>query len=426
MADVIIIGCGPAGLTAGITAAECGLDVLILDEYLKPGGRLLGQLYEEPGGKWWNGIEETRKLEDRARALALDIRLGTAVSNIEQTGGIWHVHTDRETFTAPSLLLATGAAETPVAIPGWTLPGVMSVGAAQVMTNVHRVKPGSRGVIIGVNVLSSAIAMELNIAGIDVAAIALPKMNEVNKDSANPADVMDSLLHVSHMAPSKFVQLGSKLMQNDFMKKLGITFYPKGGVKMWGIPVMLRKAVIEIIGTEQVEGVLIATVTPDGNIVPGTEQRIDADFVCIAGGLYPLAELIGLTGCPFHHIDELGGYVPLHNEQMETPVDGLYVAGNITGIEGAKIAMAQGVAAALSIARNAGREGLSDIRQEAVDYISKTRRNAHIQFHPEVEEGRKKMQQYWDEYAKSRKRQRLVAGESVVGESVEKEEPLGV
>ncbi|MET3574936.1 NAD(P)/FAD-dependent oxidoreductase [Bhargavaea ullalensis] len=404
MADLIIIGSGPAGLSAGITAAECGLSVLILDEYLKPGGRLLGQLYEEPGGKWWNGIEETRKLEERAAALGLDIRLGTAVSNIEKEDGLWHVYTDRETFTAPSLLLATGAAESPVAIPGWTLPGVMSVGAAQVMTNVHRVKPGSRGVIIGVNVLSSAIAMELNMAGIDVAAIALPKMNKVNKDGANPAGVMDSLLHVSHMAPSKFVQFGSKLMQNDFMKKLGITFYPKGGVKMWGIPVMLRKAVIEICGKEQVEGVILATVTTDGRVVPGSEQRIDADFVCIAGGLYPLAELIGLTGCPFHHIDELGGYVPLHNEQMETPVDGLYVAGNITGIEGAKVAMSQGVAAALSIARNSGRQGLDDILREAVDYVSETRRKAHIQFHPEVAEGRRKMQQYWEEYEAAQER----------------------
>jgi len=424
MADLIIIGSGPAGLSAGITAAECGMSVLILDEYLKPGGRLLGQLYEEPGGKWWNGIEETKKLEDRAAGLNLDIRLGTAVSNIEKADGLWHVYTDLETFTAPSLLLATGAAESPVAIPGWTLPGVMSVGAAQVMTNVHRVKPGSRGVIIGVNVLSSAIAMELNIAGIDVAAIALPKMNDVNKEGAKPAGVMDSLLHVSHMAPSKFIQLGSKLMQNDFMKKLGITFYPKGGVKMWGIPVMLRKAVVEICGKDRVEGVILATVTTDGKVVPGSEQRIDADFVCIAGGLYPLAELIGLTGCPFHHIDELGGYVPLHNEKMETPIEGLYVAGNITGIEGAKVAMSQGVVAALSIARNTGRNKIHPILEEAVGYVTETRRNAHIQFHPEVAEGRNKMQCYWEQFEEAQERERLVQEAPV--EAAEKEEPLGV
>src|SRR5690606_26761822 len=131
MRDLIIIGSGPAGLTAAITAAEHGLDILVIDEYLKPGGRLLGQLYEEPGGNWWNGIEESRKLAGRASSLGLDIRLGISVHNIEQIDGSWLVHADCETFETKSLLLATGAAEAPVAIPGWTLPGVMSVGAAQ-------------------------------------------------------------------------------------------------------------------------------------------------------------------------------------------------------------------------------------------------------------------------------------------------------
>src|SRR5699024_3600722 len=88
--------------------------------------------------------------------------------------------------------------------------------------------------------------------------------------------------------------------------------------------------------------------TPDGDIVPGTEELIEVDFVCIAGGLYPLAELAALAGCPFYHIPELGGHVPLHNEKMETTQDGLYVAGNITGIEGAKVAISQGVVAGYS------------------------------------------------------------------------------
>ena len=404
MRDLIIIGSGPAGLAAAITAAEHGLDVLVIDEYLKPGGRLLGQLYEEPGGNWWNGIEESRKLAGRAGELGLEIRLGQPVHNIEQENGIWLVHTDSESLETNSLLLATGAAEAPVAIPGWTLPGVMSVGAAQVMTNVHRVKPGQRGVIIGVNVLSSAIAMELNIAGIEVAAIALPKNNRVNGTAANPSEVMNALLHVSHMAPSAFVKMGSKLMKNEFMKKMGITFYPKNGVRMWDIPVMLRKAVIRIEGTDQVEGVTLATVTAEGKVIPGTEEVIGCDFVCIAGGLYPLAELAALTGCPFYHIDELGGSVPLHSEDMRTPLDGLYVAGNITGIEGAKVAMSQGKTAALAIAKDLGKDIAEASLSEAVRQISSTRSEAHIQFHPEVEAGRRKLQEYWEQHASEKRK----------------------
>src|SRR5699024_5288342 len=112
--------------------------------------------------------------------------------------------------------------ESPAPVPGWTLPGVMSVGAAQVMTNVHRVKPGNKGIIIGVNVLSAAIAMELNLAGIDVAALTLPKMNQITNNASSPVKVMDSLRHVAHMDTSIFIKLGSKIMKNDFMKNMGI------------------------------------------------------------------------------------------------------------------------------------------------------------------------------------------------------------
>src|SRR5690625_1603244 len=246
MNNVNIIGAGPAGLTAAVTCAEQGLTVAVIDEYMIAGGRLLGQLYEQPDGTWWNGIKESSRLYDQAVNLGVTFHLNTSVSNIEKKEDSWLVYTENKTFKAAKLLLATGAAESSVPVPGWTLPGVMSVGAAQVMTNVHRVKPGNKGVIIGVNVLSAAIAMELKLAGIEVAALTLPKKNQVTEESAHPKKVMDSLLHVAHMAPSKFVKLGSKFMKKDFMKNLGVTFYPKSGVKMWDIPVQLRKAVIEI------------------------------------------------------------------------------------------------------------------------------------------------------------------------------------
>lgn len=401
MHDVIIIGAGPAGLSAGITCANKGLKVLIIDEYMKPGGRLLGQLYEEPNGNWWNGIKESANLYHQALAANVEFMMETPVHNLEKLESEWMVYTEQETVKTEHLLLATGAAESPIPVPGWTLPGVMSVGAAQVMTNVHRVKPGKKGVIIGVNVLSSAIAMELQLADVEVAALTLPKLNQLTSIAAQPKAVMDSLLHVSHMAPSAFIRFGSKLMKNDFMKNLGVTFYPKNGVKMWDIPIHLRKAVIEIYGEDQVEGVTLATIDTNGKVIQGTEEQITCDFVCIAGGLYPLAELAAVAGCPFYQVDELGGYVPLHNEQMETTLDGLYVAGNITGIEGAKVAMAQGVTAGLSIAVNSGMSGLDNELQTSIQSIKQARANAHIQFHPEVEEGKRIVQEHWEEFEAS-------------------------
>ncbi|MCR8855338.1 NAD(P)/FAD-dependent oxidoreductase [Lysinibacillus fusiformis] len=394
---VVIIGAGPAGLAAAITLAEKNIEVLVIDEYLYAGGRLLGQLYEEKPGKWWNGIVESERLLERAKAVHVEFLLQTSVSDLEKIDRTWIIHTTKGVFRTQHLLLATGAAESPFPIPGWTLPGVMSVGAAQVMTNVHRVKPGKRGVIVGVNVLSSAIAMELQLAGVQVAAITLPPATLLTEGNSHPLEVMNSLLHVAHMAPSPFVKMGSKFMKNDFMKKLGITFYPKNGVKMWDIPIMLRKAVIEIVGKNQVEGVVLATVNTDGSIVKGSEQRIKADFICIAGGLYPLAELASLAGCPFHYIEQLGGFIPLHNEQMETNLEGLYVAGNITGIEGAKVALAQGEVAALTIAQRLNGGASNHDIKLAIQAVEKTRAIAHIQFHPEILAGRQQMKQIWNE-----------------------------
>lgn len=403
MTKVVIIGAGPAGLMAAITVAEQGIQVILIDEYMKAGGRLLGQLYEEPNGKWWNGIKESQKLYERATSLGVDIKMGNSVSNIEKQENSWLIYTDQAVYESNHLLLATGAAEQALPIPGWTLPGVMSVGAAQVMTNVHRVKPGDRGVIIGINVLSSAIAMELKLAGIEVACITLPRKNAVTEVAGNPYDVMNSLLHVAHMAPSNFVKFGSKLMKSEFLKKIGIRFYPKNGVKMWDIPVMMRKAVIEINGMTEVEGVTIASITPSGEVIPGTEEKINADFVCIAGGLYPLAELAAVAGCPFYFIEELGGYVPLHNEKMETTIEGLYVAGNITGIEGAKVAISQGLTAGLSIVQSITKKDCKAKIQEACQQIEESRDHAHIQFHPDVKTGKRKLQQYWEEHAKKAK-----------------------
>lgn len=105
-----------------------------------------------------------------------------------------------------------------------------------------------------------------------------------------------------------------------------------------------------------------------------------------------------MAGCPFYHIEELGGYVPLHNERMETTLPGLYVAGNITGIEGAKVAMSQGITAGLAIINSKDGGQQEDKLKEAVNFIEQTRNKAHIQFHPEVKVGKQKLQKYWNEY----------------------------
>lgn len=392
MRDVVIIGAGPAGLSAAIACREADLNVLVIDEFPKPGGRLLGQLHQEPTGEWWNGVKETELLLSKANALQTDIQCEIACHHIEKTDDGYTIHTNKELIKTKKLLIATGAAETAAPIPGWTLPGVMSIGAAQVMTNVHRVQVGKRGIVVGVNVLSAAIARELQIAGIDLHSMALPVKNTVTKNHAHPKTVMDGLVRIAHLAPSAFLRFGSKFAQSAKVREMAVQFYPKGGVKMWGMPIHIRKAITQINGIEKVESVTMSNITPEGDVIPGTEEIIKVDFVCIAGGLYPLSELASVAGCPFRHIEELGGHVPVHNEQMETPLEGLYVAGNITGIESAKVARAQGVVAGHAIAGNTA------AMQKAMADVKAIRAAASIQFHPQIKAGRAKIHRAFQEY----------------------------
>ncbi|MDA1664638.1 NAD(P)/FAD-dependent oxidoreductase [Bacillus cereus] len=400
MSDVIIIGAGPAGLSASISCARFGLKVLVIDEFMKPGGRLLGQLHQEPTGEWWNGIEESKRLHEEAESLSVHIRCGVSVYNLDKDENNWFVHTNIGTLEAPFVLLATGAAEYSIPLPGWTLPGVMSIGAAQVMTNVHRVKVGKKGIIIGANILSFAILSELQLAGIKVDHIVLPEKSELSQKAGEPEEVLNSLLNAAHLAPSAILRIGSHFMKYDWIRKAGLTFYPNSGMKINGTPLHLRKAALEIIGTDQVEGVRIANIDSKGNVINGSEKIYEADFVCIAGGLYPLAELAAVAGCPFHYISELGGHVPLHSETMETPLPGLFVAGNITGIESGKIAMAQGTVAGLSIAKYASkkRDIVDQHLSHAMQNVHFVRQKAAIQFNPMVDIGRRKMNDLWHKF----------------------------
>ncbi|HDR4883517.1 TPA: NAD(P)/FAD-dependent oxidoreductase [Bacillus cereus] len=401
MSDVIIIGAGPAGLSASISCARFGLKVLVIDEFMKLGGRLLGQLHQEPTGEWWNGIEESKRLHEEAESLSVHIRCGVSVYNLDRDENNWFVHTNIGTLEAPFVLLATGAAEYSIPLPGWTLPGVMSIGAAQVMTNVHRVQVGKKGIIIGANILSFAILSELQLAGITVDHIVLPEKSELSQKAGEPEEVLNSLLNAAHLAPSAFLRIGSHFMKFDWIRKAGLTFYPNNGMKINGTPLHLRKAALEIIGTDQVEGVRIANIDSKGNVINGTEKIYEADFVCIAGGLYPLAELAAVAGCPFHYISELGGHVPLHSEAMETPLPGLFVAGNITGIESGKIAMTQGTVAGLSIAKYASKKPdiVDQQLSHAIQNVHSVRQKAAIQFNPMVDIGRRKMNEIWRDYS---------------------------
>jgi pyruvate/2-oxoglutarate dehydrogenase complex dihydrolipoamide dehydrogenase (E3) component len=119
-----------------------------------------------------------------------------------------------------------------------------------------------------------------------------------------------------------------------------------------------------------VEKVEIAMVDGDFHPVPGSEITLDVDLVCIAVGLRPLAELCFMSGMRFEYIPALGGHVPLHDSSMQTTVPGIYVAGDVSGIEEASSAMEEGrlsgIAASIALGKidpRAGEKELSEARR---------------------------------------------------------------
>ncbi|WP_372629276.1 NAD(P)/FAD-dependent oxidoreductase [Cohnella sp.] len=394
--DLMIVGAGPAGLSAAIVASGNGLKVTVIDEFLEPGGRMLGQFHEEHG-RWWVGKRIAEQLIETCGKQGVSIRCGLSVYGLLKSDGLWEVSTSEGRLSAPRVLLATGAAEVPVPADGWTLPGVMSIGAAQVMSNVHYVKPGNRGLIIGMNVLGMAIARELSVSGVSLAGIVLPPAGTFAGSSALPKECLRLLMGLSHLAPSPVLRLGGRVAGALGMAGLVSKFFPRRGIKLWDIPLMLRTAAIRINGTDRVESVTLADVNGAGEILPGSEREVPVDFVALAGGLYPLAELAAVAGCPFLYTPELGGHLPFHSERMQTPVEGLFVAGNITGVESALVAMAQGRLAGASISHEAGAYGVDGERHvaDAVEEVHRVRSSALIQFHPDIPEVRKKIYQLW-------------------------------
>lgn len=399
--NLAIVGAGPAGLSAAKVAAENGLTVTIIDEFPTPGGRIMGQFHEEPGKGWWIGKQVAYELIEQNYALGVSFRCGQSVHGLEKTEDGWKVLLPGQSVHTKYLLLATGAAEVPAPLPGWTLPGVMSIGAAQVMTNVHYVKPGQRGVIVGVNVLAMAIARELTASGVELAGIVLPPATSLVQKTANPLNAFRLLTGLSHLSPSPLLRWGGALVKSLGLSNVAIHFFPRRGVRVWGIPLKLRTAAMSIHGTDIVESVKFVDVNACGDPIPGTQRNIPVDFVAIAGGLYPLAELASIAGCEFVYVPELGGHVPIHSEELRTTVDGIYVAGNITGVESAQVAMAQGQLAATTICYDAGLLGANgrDKVLAAVQHVQHVRSTALIQFHPGIMEARRSLYKRFDQSA---------------------------
>lgn len=396
--DLVVIGGGPAGLSAATAAARLGCRTLVVDEQVAPGGKLHCQVHEEADG-WWKGREIAHRLTGEALAAGVEIRRSTVAWGLFpgwemgiQTGG-----SPVERVFAPTAILAAGASQVPVALPGWTLPGSITAGGALFFVNQHGLKLGNRAVVVGTDPLSLMAARSLRWSGVDVLAILLPAPGLLSGSAASPAAAMADLGRNSTAAPGLAARMGGRMMKGGGAR-LATRIFPKQGIKLWDVPLQLRRAALAIEGGEHVEAVVVADLTADGEVVPGTERRLAVDLVCTGAGLSPLVDLASQVGCELAYVESLGGWLPLHGPNLETSRPGLFVAGSMTGVEGAKVAVAQGRLAGLAAAARLGRlqsgdaeRALADARRE----VQASRAGARIEFCAHPVEGRAQVAAAW-------------------------------
>jgi sarcosine oxidase subunit alpha len=311
-AALAVVGAGPAGLSAALAASKFGVDTAVFDENGKIGGQLIKQTHMFFGSK--AQYASVRGIDIGARLLsdmAGKVRLfnETPVVGYYAPFQMAAVHKKRlHRVVAEKIIVATGASENMLTFSNNDLPGVYGAGAVQTLMNVHGILPGKRVLMVGAGNVGVIVAYQLLQAGVEVAAVI----------EAAPATGAYQV-HASK-------------------------------IRRCGVPILTRHTVKEVIGKNHVEGAIVVRVDEKWNPVPGTERTYPVDVICLAVGLRPTVELLDQMGCKMKNVLELGGEVPVRNQWMETSVDGIYVAGDASGIEEASCAMLEGRLAGLDIA----------------------------------------------------------------------------
>ncbi|ATZ23896.1 Hydrogen cyanide synthase subunit HcnB [Streptomyces lavendulae subsp. lavendulae] len=336
--DLAIVGAGPAGLAAAVTAARLGLRVTLLDAGERPGGQFyrhpapgLGALRPQALHHDW------RAFTAREAALRAHVASGRiahhpfhhvwTVAPDGADGWILHAVAGPEehaaTYGARAVLLATGAYERQLPFPGWTLPGVVGAGGAQAMLKGGLVLPGRRIVVAGSGPLLLAVAGSLAAAGATVPAVA------------------EAASYTAYAPQAR------ALLRNPAKLAEGAVY--GGALARHGIRLLTRHAVTEAHGRGRVEAVTVARLDRDWRPLPGTARRIPCDALAVGHGLVPQLELATSLGCATLQAPD--GTVALDLDAAQrTSVPGIWSAGETGGIGGAQLALTEGEIAAHAIA----------------------------------------------------------------------------
>jgi len=322
MGEFAIVGAGPAGRAAAVLAAELGLDTMLIDEQSAPGGQIYRAVEHanDPSPLGPDYIAG-RRLVAAFRASTAVYRPETTVWHIEPEGALWLSGGEGiERVEARRVLLATGAIERPVPIPGWTLPGVMTVGAAQILLKTADAVPEDRAVLAGQGPLLYLAALQLARAG------------------APPLAILETTPHSNYHAA--LAHLGGWWAGREMLTKgFGLLL----GVHRAGIPVRRGVRRLRALGRDRLENL----AWDDGELA--------ADHLFLHEGVIPNTQ-IGMALQLEHVWDEAQlCWRPRLDEWGRTGLPNISVAGDGGGIFGAAAAALSGQLAALDAAAALGR-----------------------------------------------------------------------
>jgi glycine/D-amino acid oxidase-like deaminating enzyme len=327
--DVLVVGAGPAGLSAARDLARAGVDVIVADERLYPGGQYFKPLAPShliergrPDRQFRDGMELHKAAVSAGARILNETTVWGAFSPTEVAA----IVAGRSTVFRPKrLVLATGAYEQALPVPGGTLPGVMTVGALQTLGRSYRVAPGERIVIAGNGPLALQVAAELMDGGANVVAV-------LESASRTTSASLPEILQAAWADPvltAKGLRLVSRL---------------------WPL-LHWRRRVTRILGHDRVTRVEAA------------DFGIDADIVALGYGFSSSSELARSLGCRHRFVPRGNGTLETETDpDGRTSVPEVFAIGDGARFGGAQAAMAMGAIAAAAIARDLGLEAVAPQR----------------------------------------------------------------
>ncbi len=334
--DVAILGAGPAGLAAADTLAGHGLDLRLLDENPQLGGQLLRGFAKASPAKAPIEIDGTRR--NGLRLMNRLARSGVTVSSGAQVLGIFPQNRILvqaadgriDEMSARCIVCATGARERFIPFPGWTLPGVISTGAAQILLKSSGILPAATTLVGGTGPLPLLLARQLVAHGGRVPAV---------MDGSSPKETYRMLRLLPRMA--------GKLADGAWLK---------ASLAAARVPVRSNRRIVGAVGSDRLKAVIVARLDRRGLTVAGSEHTYRTGCLAVGFGFVPNIELLLQAGCEALHRIDRGGWVVRTDNRLETSLSGIFAAGEVTGIAGGAKSIIEGRICGLSVLDSLGKK----------------------------------------------------------------------